>query len=346
MSVLFEIAERIRDGGKKIPGILDLSLSTEMGKPELQISPIRWRLVQLGMDIADLTEIVSGYLNGNVAGTFRQDNSEFDIKVRLNSDKTGDMFAIGQLPIMTKYGVVPLEEMAGLRWSDSPTEIRRVDRKRTLMITGNVQYISIGEGIAKMRELIGSMEIPPGYSARMAGEADDMDEESGEMSRAILMAIVVTFLVVASMLESWVFGVIILLCVPASTIGVIPFMLATRANISLFSMIGMIMLVGIVVNNAILVIDTAERFRKEEELAFEDAMRKACEIRFKSVVMCIATSVISFMPLALATGRGSEFRWPIAIVAIGGLIAGGFLSLLLIPSIYKMYWKMRGWASA
>jgi HAE1 family hydrophobic/amphiphilic exporter-1 len=343
MSVLFDIAERIRAGGNKVPGILDLSLSTEMGKPEFQISPIRWRLVQLGMDIADLTDIVRGYLNGNVVGTFRQGGSEFDIKVRLDPGKAGDIYAIGQLPVMTKYGAVPLEEMVSLRWSDSPTEIRRVERERTFMITGNVQRISIGEGIAKMRELIGALEIPPGYSARLAGEADDMEEESGEMSRAILMAIAVTFIVVASILESWVFAMIILLCVPVSAIGVIPLMFATGANISLFSMIGMIMLVGLVVNNAILVIDTAEQFRKKEGLAFEQAIQKACEIRFKPMVMCIATSVVSFMPLAFATGRGSEFRWPIAVVAIGGLIAGGFLSLLLIPSIYKIYWRARGW---
>lgn len=341
MSVLFGIAEQIRNAGEKIPGILDLSLSTEMGKPELRISPVRWRLVQLDMDIADLTEIVKGYLNGNGAGRFRQDGSEFDIKVRVDLDKAGDIHAAGQLPITTKYGVVPLEEMADLHWSDSPAEIRRVERKRTLMITGNVQHISIGEGIDKMRELIGTVEIPPGYSARMAGEADDMSEEAGEMERAILMAVIVTFLVVASILESWALAVMILLCVPVSAIGVVPLMLATGANVSLFSMIGMIMLVGLVVNSAILVVDTAERLRKEEGFGSEAAIKKACEIRFQSVVMALVTSVVSFLPLALASGRGAEFRWPIAVVAIGGLVAGGFLSLLLVPSIYKMYWGLR-----
>ena len=341
MAVLFAIAEQVRSRGAKVPGITDLSLATEMGKAELRILPIRWRLTQLDMDIADLTQTVKGYLNGDLAGTFQEDGSEFDIKVRMALDKTNDIHTAGQLPVMTKFGVIPLEEMAGLQWSDAPTEIRRVERERTLMVTGNVQVISIGEGVAKIQEILDGLELPAGYSVRLAGEADDMEEESGEMGWTMLIAVVTTYLVIASILESWIFAAIILITVPMAAIGVIPLMLATGANMSLFAGIGIVMLIGLVVNNAIVVVDYAETLRKDEGTDPADAIEKACDVRFKPVVMGLVTSVVSFLPLALATGRGSEYRWPIAVVAIGGLIAGGFLALLAVPAAYKIYWRAK-----
>jgi HAE1 family hydrophobic/amphiphilic exporter-1 len=300
----------------------------------------------LGLNLSDLSSIIRGYLIGRNAGKFRQEGFEYDIMARLDRDKAGDIYTVQDLPVMTEYGLIPLKEMASVKWGDAPTEVRRIERQRTVVVTGNVRYITTGEGNARMQEVIDGIELPPGCSINMGGEQEDMAEEFTDLIQTLLIAVVVTYIVVAAIMESWFYAFMILLTVPMAAIGVIPAMLATETSISILALIGVIMLVGMVVNNAIVVVDYAEVLRRDEKKPPEEAIATSCEVRFKSLVMAISTSVISLLPLAIATGRGAEFRSPIAIVAIGGLVAGGLLALLTIPSIYKIYWRVRSWIEA
>ncbi|GHS97887.1 multidrug ABC transporter [Synergistales bacterium] len=341
MDVLYSIAEEIRAKGSAIPGVRDLTIETEMGKPELQIVPIRWRLAPLGLNLSDLASIVRGYLIGNESGKFRRDGFEYDIKARIDRKKASDIYTVAELPIMTNYGLVPLEEMADVVWWDAPTEIRRVDRERAVVVTGNVRYITAGEGNEKMRQLLSTFTLPDGYSVSLGGEEEDMAEEFAELFRAIGIAILITYIVVAAIMESWAYAFIILLTVPMALIGVVPAMLVTGTSISIFALIGVIMLIGMVVNNAIVVVDYAETLRRDENVHPYQAIEQASEVRFKALVMAIATSVVSMLPLAMSTGGASAMRSPIAVVAIGGLCAGGFLALLAIPAAYKIYWSIR-----
>ena len=341
LNQLYTIAEEIRARGRVIPGIRDLEIEMEMGKPELEVSPIRWRLAPLGLNISDLAGIVRGYLIGRDAGKFRQGGYEYDIKARISREKASDIFQAHELPIMTGYGLVPLDEMADIYWGDAPTEIRRVERERAVVITGRVRYITSGEGNARMREVVNSMTLPEGVSINFGGEQEDMAENFIELIRTLIIAIVVTYLVVASILESWVYSLIILATVPMAAIGVVPAMLISEVNISIFALIGMIMLVGMVVNNAIVVVDYAEVLRLKGTHPYE-AVEEACHVRFKSLLMAVVTSVVSLVPL-LSTGRGSEMKRPIAVVAIGGLIAGGMLAMLSIPAGYKLVWRVKLW---
>ncbi|MBQ7217721.1 MAG: efflux RND transporter permease subunit [Synergistaceae bacterium] len=339
LNQLYTIAEDIRARGRVIPGIRDLKIEMEMGKPELEVSPIRWRLAPLGLNISDLAGIVRGYLIGRDAGKFRQGGYEYDIKARISREKASDIFKAHELPIMTGYGLVPLDEMANIYWGDAPTEIRRVERERAVVVTGRVRYITSGEGNARMREVVNAMTIPEGVSINFGGEQEDMAENFLELIRTMVIAIVVTYLVVAAILESWTYSIVILATVPMAAIGVVPAMLISEVNISIFALIGMIMLVGMVVNNAIVVIDYAEVLRLKGTHPYE-AVEEACHVRFKSLLMAVVTSVVSLVPL-LSTGRGSEMKRPIAVVAIGGLIAGGMLAMLSIPAAYKVVWRVR-----
>ena len=341
MSVLYTMAEEIRARGNRIPGIRDLTIQTEMGKPELQLEPIRWRLTPIGLNIVELSSIIRGYLIGNLAGKFRHEGFEYDIKAMLERQKAGDIYSVPELPIMTKYGLVPLKEMAEVSWQDAPTEIRRIERERTVIVTGNVRYITAGEGNKKLEELVSTLSIPDGYSITFGGTAKRMNSEFAALFKAMATAVLITFIIVAAIMESWAYAFIILLTIPMALIGIIPSMLVSGTSISLFALIGMIMLVGMVVNNAIVVIDYAEVLRTGGKSANE-AIEEASDVRLKSLVMAIATSVVSLIPLAIASGRGSEMRAPIAVVAIGGLIAGGLLALLLIPAAYKVYWAAVG----
>ena len=174
LNQLYNIAEEIRSRGRNIPGIRDLKIEMEMGKPELEIEPIRWRLAPLGLNISDLAGIVRGYLLGRDAGKFRQGGYEYDIKARIAREKASDIFDAHELPVMTAYGLVPLDEMSDITWGDAPTEIRRVERQRAVVVTGNVRYITSGEGNAKMREVVDSMTLPEGVSINFGGEQEDM----------------------------------------------------------------------------------------------------------------------------------------------------------------------------
>ena len=339
LNLLYNVAEDIRARARNIPGIINLKTEMEMGKPELRITPIRWRLSPLGLNISDLAGIVRGYLIGRDSGKFRQGGYEYDIKARISREKASDIFNAHELPIMTGYGLVPLDEMADITWGDAPTEIRRVERQRAVVITGSVRYITSGEGNARMRELINSIELPEGVSINFGGEQEDMAENFAELIRTLIIAIVVTYLVVAAILESWIYSAVILATVPMASIGVIPAMLISDVSISIFALIGMIMLVGMVVNNAIVVVDYAEVLRLKGEHPYK-AVEEACHVRFKSLLMAVVTSIVSLIPL-LSTGRGSEMKRPIAVVAIGGLIAGGMLAMISIPAAYKLVWRVK-----
>ena len=339
LNQLYSFAEEIRARGRSIPGVRDLAIEMEMGKPELQVKPIRWRLAPLGLNISDLAGIIRGYLIGRDSGKFRQGGYEYDIKARIAREKASDIFNARDLPVMTGYGLVPLDEMADISWSDGPTEIRRVERERAVVVTGRVRYITSGEGNALMREVVNSMVIPDGVNVIFGGESEDMAENFIELIRTLVIAIIITYLVVASILESWTYGFIILATVPMAAIGVVPAMMISGVNISIFALIGMIMLVGMVVNNAIVVVDYAEVLRLKGTHPYE-AVEEACRVRFKSLLMAVVTSVVSLVPL-LSTGRGSEMKRPIAVVAIGGLIAGGMLAMISIPAAYKIIWRLR-----
>ena len=336
---LYAIAEEIQARGRHIPGVRDLTIGMEMGKPELQITPIRWRLTPLGLNISDLAGIVRGYLIGRSAGKFRQGGYEYDIMARISREKASDIFTAHELPIMTSYGLVPLDEITDISWGDAPTQIQRVERQRAVVVTGGVRYITSGEGNARMREVVNQIKLPEGVTINFGGEQEDMAENFIELIRTMIIAIIITYLVVASILESWTYAIIILATIPMAAIGVVPAMLISGVSISIFSLIGMIMLVGMVVNNAIVVVDYAEVLRLKGTHPYE-AVEEACHVRFKSLLMAVVTSVVSLIPL-LSTGRGSEMKRPIAVVAIGGLIAGGMLAMLSIPAAYKCVWRVR-----
>ncbi len=338
---LYGMAEKVRDRISSVPGVVDAGIDVEMGKPEVQILPVRWRLSQFGIDMKTLSYVVYGYLVGMDAGKFRQGGYEFDIKARIAPDKGKDVFKLQELPIMTKFGLVPLEEMADVQWRDGPTEIVRKDRRTTVTVQADARGVSVGEATGAVRTAVAEMELPKGMTITYGGDAADMAETFTELGQTLAIAIALTFIIIAAILESWVFAVIIILTVPLAALGVIPAMLLSGTSLSMFALIGLIMLVGLVVNNAIVVIDYAETRRREEGESVAVAIERATAVRLRMLVMAIATAVISMVPLALGRGMGGALRQPIAFVSIGGLIAGGIVSLLVIPCVYKIYGQFR-----
>lgn len=334
---IYRMAETVRDGIASVPGVVDAGIDMDMGKPEVQVAPIRWRLSQFGINMTTLSQVIYGYLVGIDAGKFRQGGYEYDIKARIAPDKAKDIFKVQGLPIMTNYGLVPLQEMADIHWSEGPTEIVRKDRVKTVTVEADARGVTVGEATGNVRKAVADMEIPAGMSITYSGDTEMMAETFRELGQALFIAIGLTFIIIAAILESWFFAFAIILTVPLAALGVIPAMLLSGTSISMFALIGLIMLVGLVVNNAIVVVDYAETRRREDGEKAAVAVEKATAIRLRMLVMAISTAVISMVPLAMGTGQGGALRQPIAFVSIGGLIAGGIVSLLVIPCVYKIH---------
>lgn len=198
----------------------------------------------------------------------------------------------------------------------------------------------MGEAYREIRPLIAGIPLPPGYRITYAGEIQSIQDNFGPLNFALGLAVLLTFLLIAAILESFLFAFVIMLTVPLSVIGVVPALILTKTPMSIYGLMGVIMLVGLVVNNAIVIIDYAEIVRKEGKDP-SAAIVEACRVRLRPIIMADVTSIIAMIPLAIGAGDGGSFRSPMAIVAIGGLVAGGVLALLAIPPVYELVWKAK-----
>jgi len=339
-TILGQVAGEVMKVMRSVPGVVDVDLDWRIGRPELAMDPIRWRMGRLGTDAASVSSNVRGYITGLEAGKYRESGLEYDILVKMEPERTKSVFAAPDLPVMTARGSVPLKELTRFDIEAGPTRIVRKDRIRSVTVEADVVGRTVGEAFGEIRSGLKGLSVPPGYAVKYEGDVEAMRETFTDMGVAFGLAVAITFLMVAAILESWAFAFIIILTVPLSAIGVIPAMVATNTAVSLYALMGLVMLVGLVVNNAIVIVDFAEGLRRSGTRAAE-AITEACRVRFRSILMADLTSIIAMVPLALGMGEGGALRAPMAIVAIGGLFAGGGLALFVIPPVYRLFWERR-----
>lgn len=339
---LDRISQKMLDIMRRTPGVVDADVNWELGRPEINLKVNRWRLAQLDLNVSDLADTSRTYVTGKEAGVFRTGGKEYDILVMLEPSKMDNVFDIPGLPVPTKQGFVPLGVVAEVEYGLGPTTILRKDRNRYMAVEADVSGITVGEAFNSILPEIQKIELPPGYRFDFAGEVESIQENFRFMLMAFGMAVVLTFMVIAAILESYLFSFIIMLTIPLSAIGVVPLLFLTDVAISVYGLLGIIMLVGLVVNNAIVIIDYAERQRRDGRTPYE-AILEACQVRLRPIVMADITSIIAMLPLALGLGAGGPYRQPMAIVVIGGLLAGGTLALFAIPPVYERVWAFREW---
>jgi HAE1 family hydrophobic/amphiphilic exporter-1 len=339
-NTLNQVAGEVMKGIRSVPGVVDVDLDWRIGRPELAMDPIRWRMGRLGADAASVSSNVRGYITGLEAGKYREGGLEYDILVKMEPERTKSVFSAPDLPVMTALGSVPLKELTRFSYEAGPTRIVRKDRIRSVTVEADVVGRTVGEAFQEIRQGLKELSVPPGYSVKYEGDVEAMQETFRDMGIAFGLAVAITFLMIAAILESWAFAFIIILTVPLSAIGVIPAMVATNTAVSLYALMGLVMLVGLVVNNAIVIVDFAEGLRRSGEKAAE-AIVEACRVRFRSILMADLTSIFAMIPLALGMGEGGALRAPMAVVAIGGLFAGGGLALFVIPPVYRLFWERR-----
>ncbi len=336
------IADRVKQILRDTEGVVDVDTNWRLGRVELQLEPKRWRLGQMALGMDDIADTVRGFITGKKGGVYRTGDTEYDIMVMLDPDLVDSIIKVPDLPVQTPKGFTPLRELVDARYGTGPTSIYRKDRTRSVTVEADVAGRSVGEAFGEVRPGLGRLDLPRGYRFVYGGELEDIQENFRFLGIAFGMAIVLTFLMIAAIIESYVFALVIMLTVPLSLIGAVPMLFLTKTAISLYGLLGMIMLVGLVVNNAIVVVDYAERVRKMGH-APREAVIEACRVRLRPIVMADVTSIIAMTPLALGLGTGGPYRAPMALVVIGGLIAGGTLALFVIPPVYDRVWTFRLW---
>ena len=340
VDVLNDLAMKVMGVLRDIQGIVDVDLDWRTGRPEIQMVPDRLRMGRLNFSTENLSDLLRGYVTGLKAGVFREGGKEYDILVKLRSEEVSSPFQLPDLPFPTSAGFVSLRDLAGLKDTMGPTQILRKDRQRSITVDGNVSGITVGEVYGEIDRRLQEIPLPPGYRFTYSGEIQSIQDNFGALNFALGLAVLLTFLMIAAILESFVFAFVIMLTVPLSVIGVVPALILTQTPLSVYGLMGVIMLVGLVVNNAIVIIDYAEIARKEG-MPPEEAIIEACKVRLRPILMADATSIIAMVPLAMGVGAGGAFRSPMAIVSIGGLVAGGVLALLAIPPVYKLVWRVK-----
>ncbi len=338
--VLNDLAMKVMTVLRSVEGVVDVDLDWRTGRPEIQMIPDRLRMGRLNFSTEALSDILRGYVTGLKAGVFREKGKEYDILVKLRSEEISSPFQLPDLPFPTAAGFVSLRDLAELKDTMGPTQILRKDRQRSITVDGNVSGTTVGEAYREISPRIDEIPLPPGYRITYAGEIQSIQDNFGPLNFALGLAVLLTFLLIAAILESFLFAFVIMLTVPLSVIGVVPALILTKTPMSIYGLMGVIMLVGLVVNNAIVIIDYAEIVRKEGKEPTE-AIIEACKVRLRPIIMADVTSIIAMVPLAIGAGDGGSFRSPMAIVAIGGLVAGGVLALLAIPPVYKLVWKAK-----
>ena len=336
LSLLERLADALTRRMRGIAGLADIRSSTEGGNPELQIHFDRERLASYGLTLGSVAAVVRTKVQGTVATDIQREDRKIDIRLRAGEEYRDSVEDLRRLTIhQVGQTSIPLAAVAEVEEVEGPADIRRSEGERVAVITANL----VGRDLASVSEEITgaleSMTFPPGFDWRIGGQRQEMETSFDSMRVAILLAVFMVYLVMASQFESLLHPFVILFSVPFAVIGLLLTLYVAGVTISIVVLIGAILLAGIVVNNAIILIDYTNQLRRAGMEKIE-ALRQAGRVRLRPILMTTATTVMGLLPMALGLGAGSELRRPMALTVIGGLLTSTALTLLIIPAVYRI----------
>jgi multidrug efflux pump subunit AcrB len=321
---------------RQVPGAVDVGLSQQDPKDELQIVLDRGLANSMGISVGDAATALRVAFAGIEVGDWVDPTGETrDVAVRLHPADRVATENIERLPIAVTGSnmMVPLDQIAKITMGKGPSTIEHKDGKRVIAVSANVQGRSNGEVTADAMKLAKSMDFPPGYGLQLGGMGQDQQELFTEMIIALLSGIGLMYLILVMQFGSFTAPGGVMLSLPLSLIGVVLALLLSHSTINLMSLIGVIMLMGLVAKNAILLLDAA-RSREAEGMDREDALMEAGRARLRPILMTTFALIAGMLPVALGLGEGGEFYRPLAIAIIGGTITSTMLTLLVVPTFY------------
>jgi HAE1 family hydrophobic/amphiphilic exporter-1 len=332
---LAPLAKQFESALKGIPGIIDVDMKYTPGQPELRVAVDRDRAARAGVPVASVALALRAAIEGDEAGKLRQGKDDVPIRVRLEKGDRATMESVLQMTIWTPKGPVALADLATVEHGEGPSAIEREDRERQIVIWAAPKGRSLGDLVPEMNAAFAKITLPPGGSFHLDGQVRQMQESNSAMGVAFLLALVFIYIVLASQFESFLHPVTIMATtLPLAAVGAIVGVFLSGTTLAMGSFIGIIFLLGLVTKNAILVVDRAiVRVRDHGETPLE-AILEAGPERLRPILMTSAAMVLGMLPTALGRGEGSEFRSPMAIAVIGGVISSTVLSLVVVPAFY------------
>jgi hydrophobe/amphiphile efflux-1 (HAE1) family protein len=341
---LAQVLTELRSRVSKVPGIVDLDTSVKPGTPALSIR-LKPQAADLGITHAQLGAVLRTYVTGEESGTWLSPEGEnYTVLTRLPKDLRTNVEDLRNLNVaagrMTPDGqpmVVPLEQVATIERSTSPDIIKRQDLQRRVALYAGVKDRTVGEVSADVQKIVDDMKksLPSGVRFDVSGAQKDLQESFGAAMAALGLAVIFLYFILASQFGSFLQPLAIMVSLPMALIGVVLALLLTHTTLNIFSMIGIIMLMGLVTKNAILLVDFANRAQRDEGLPQHEALLRAGRVRLRPILMTTGAMVLGMLPLALGLGEGSEQQSPMGRAIIGGVITSTLLTLVLVPVLYS-----------
>ncbi len=328
------IAEQIKSKMEKVNGLVDIGLNVKATTPEIQIHLNKEVMNDFKLSSLDVASNISTAIQGKVVSQYREKGDEYDIWIQFAKDFRKQKSAIEnlQIPIFTGQ-MVPLKELATVEEEESSPTIFRENQSRFVSVGSGLSGIDLSEAITEINKIIADTPVPSEYQVIIGGTAEDQQEAFFYLGLAFIAAILLVYMIMAGQFESFLDPFIIMFTVPLSIIGVILFLLITGTTLSVMALVGIVMLVGISVNNGIVLVDYINQLRKKGYELYK-AVEEGSLARMRPVIMTAATTILGMVPLAIGLGTGSETWSPLAKAVIGGLTATTFLTLVVLPVVY------------
>ncbi|HOJ18586.1 MAG: efflux RND transporter permease subunit [Ignavibacteriales bacterium] len=337
LDVLDQYKDKIISRIKDIPGLINLDNSSRAGKPEITIFPDRKKLSEAGLTITELALTLRASIEGLQSTKYREFGNEYDVTITLDDESVNTPEKIGNITVVSPVvGSLRLSQLAEVKFTTGYTRILHRDKFTSIMFTGApAEGVPIGNITGEIDKRLEDLNLPSGYYVKWGGDIKMMNEMIADMFQAFFIAILLTYLLMAAMLESFVQPIPIMFTLPLALIGVVIIMYFADTAFSLTALMGVIMLIGIVVNNAILMLDYTNQLRRGGGMHPKDALIEACPTKLRPIIMATLALILGMLPMALGMGEsGIEIRQPLGVVSIGGLVASTILTLYVIPAFY------------
>ena len=336
MELLRKAAKQVEAALSSSPRYIDLHTNMKKGYPEVQITFDQNKMAQLGLSIEQANNVVVNSIRGNKATRYRLREQQIEVLVRLEESARDELDDVKNLIINpSSRHPVPLQAVAKIIETQGPSEIMRIDQRRVVLVEGQIAYGGVAEATAEAESLLRDIRLPFGTDKQFGGQGEEMDRSYNSLLMALALAVFLVYLVMASQFESLLHPFIILLSIPLAAIGAVIALILTSTEISVVVFLGLIMLAGIVVNNAIVLIDKINQLRVAG-VEKTQAIIEAGKSRLRPILMTTLTTTLGMIPLAMGIGEGTEIRAPMEITVIGGILASSFLTLIVIPIMYQI----------
>lgn len=334
-----QIANQIAQKLREIPGSRDVIISKGDDKPELQVILDREKLSLVGLNTALVANSIRDNIYGLVATKYREEGDEYDIFLRYASDKRTTITDLNSIPIKTPIGtIVKLQDIGTVQEAFSPPEITRKDQERVVSVNASVEGRSLGEVATDIQNEISNMDIPQNITIEYGGQIEQQGDAFGDLGLLLVLSLILVYMVMASQFESLLDPLIVMFSIPFAFVGVLFFLLIFNETLSIISFLGSILLVGIVVKNAIVLVDFIN-ITRARGIPLREAIIESGRNRLRPVIMTTLTTLLGMLPLVISSGEGSEIWRPLGISVIGGLTVSTLITLIIVPVLYQLFEK-------